>query len=607
MGSQGDSPAERSSGSAATLSVGEFVRLHHLRAPNLMWFLGAGASAAAGIPTAGQMILEFKRCLYCSEHNIPAAAVDLGDPVLRRRLERHFDEDPAYPCAGATNEYAVLFERTYPDEEDRRRHLHDAMVDATPSYGHLVLAALFRLGKAGVVWTTNFDHLIETAASRLFGTTARLTVADLERHDLAQRALTESRFPLLVKLHGDFHSARLKNTPAELQAQDARLRAALVEGCRRFGLAVVGYSGRDDSIMDTLVEALAAPSPFPHGLFWFVRHGERPPEWVTELLGHARATGAKAHLIEIEAFDELFGRLEGLFEFPAELRAIMEKARPARRLVASPVPGRGPGSFPAIRLNALPLLEVPRSARLVACSVANTGQAREAIKATGARALAARRAEGVIAFGSDADIRTAFEPFGITGMSLASVDPDRFSGADSADLGLCYDALATALGRERPLVALKRHRRRHVLVVPSNKTQDPALAPLRTALDRLSGQLPGTPLTWSEALKLRVEYRFDRCWLLVEPTVWVWRDRDPERRFDQERKRFIREHHVARYNPAWNTLLQAWVDVLTGGASTADLHAFGLAGEAGTDAHFSLGSQTAYCWSQTGNRPGSQT
>jgi hypothetical protein len=77
-----------------------------------MWLLGAGASAAAGIPTAGQMILEFKRRLYCSENNIPAAAVDLGDPVLRRRLERFFDEDPAYPRLGAADEYAVLFERT---------------------------------------------------------------------------------------------------------------------------------------------------------------------------------------------------------------------------------------------------------------------------------------------------------------------------------------------------------------------------------------------------------------------------------------------------------------------------------------------------------------
>src|SRR6266511_4340008 len=89
-----------------------------------------------------------------------------------------------------------------------------------------------------------------TPTSRLFGTTAKLTVADLERHELAQRALAESRFPLLVKLHGDFHSARLKNTTAELQEQAARLRQALLEGSRRFGLAVVGYSGRDQGRPD---------------------------------------------------------------------------------------------------------------------------------------------------------------------------------------------------------------------------------------------------------------------------------------------------------------------------------------------------------------------
>ncbi len=604
MGGRG-SAAEGSSRTAAALTVGEFVRLHHLRAPNLMWFLGAGASAAAGIATAGQMILEFKRRLYCSENNIPAPAVDLGDPVLRQRLERYFDDDPAYPRLGAADEYAVLFERTYPDEEDRRRYLDSAMVDATPSYGHLVLAALFRLGKASVVWTTNFDQLIETATSRLFGTTTKLTVADLERHERAQRALADLRFPLLVKLHGDFHSTRLKNTPAELQDQDAKLRAALLEGCRRFGLAVVGYSGRDDSVMDTLLAALAAPTPFPHGLFWFVRHGESPPERVAELLDRSHEAGVKAHLIEIEAFDELFGRLEGLFEFPADVRAVIEKARPSRRLVPSPVPSRGPGLFPAVRLNALPLLEVPRSARLVTCGIGDTGQAREAIKAADVQVLAARRTDGVIAFGSDVNIRKAFEPSGITGMGLASIELDRFHSPESADLGLCYDAITTALGRERPLVGLKR-RRRHVLVVPSNKTKDPALAPLRKALGKLSGQVAGTPLGWAEALKVRLEYRFCRCWLLLEPTVWVSRDPDPERRpdYDQQRMTFIREHHVRRYNREWNTLLQAWVDVLTGGASTIDLHAFGLTSEPGIDACFRLARQTAYCWSQPNDPAG---
>lgn len=43
-----------------TIGADDFARRFALRAGNLMWFLGAGASAAAGIPTAGDMIWEFK-------------------------------------------------------------------------------------------------------------------------------------------------------------------------------------------------------------------------------------------------------------------------------------------------------------------------------------------------------------------------------------------------------------------------------------------------------------------------------------------------------------------------------------------------------------------
>jgi hypothetical protein len=57
---------------------------------------------------------------------------------------------------------------------------------------------------------------------------------------------------------------------------------------------------------------------------------------------------------------------------------------------------------------------------------------------------------------------------------------------------------------------------------------------LRQELGRLSGRVPGTPLTWSEALKLRVEYRFARSWLLIEPTVWVWRLNWPSHRLGPE-------------------------------------------------------------------------
>jgi hypothetical protein len=38
------------------------------------------------------------------------------------------------------------------------------------------------------------------------------------------QALNDRALPLMVKLHGDFHSRALKNTSAELREQDARLR-----------------------------------------------------------------------------------------------------------------------------------------------------------------------------------------------------------------------------------------------------------------------------------------------------------------------------------------------------------------------------------------------
>lgn len=35
------------------MTIDEFLRVYPVRAPNLMWLLGAGAPAATGIPTAG--------------------------------------------------------------------------------------------------------------------------------------------------------------------------------------------------------------------------------------------------------------------------------------------------------------------------------------------------------------------------------------------------------------------------------------------------------------------------------------------------------------------------------------------------------------------------
>ena len=105
------------------LALDAFARLSAARSGRLMWFLGAGASASAGVPTAGQLIWQFKRFLYATQTSTPISAIDVADPAVRRRLQRHFDDLGQLPPPGDAEEYAAYFEAAYPDRADRRRML----------------------------------------------------------------------------------------------------------------------------------------------------------------------------------------------------------------------------------------------------------------------------------------------------------------------------------------------------------------------------------------------------------------------------------------------------------------------------------------------------
>ena len=207
------------------VSLDDFTRRFALRAKSLMWFLGAGASASAGIPTASDLIWEFKQKLFVSQRRVPRQAVeDLGSPAVRDQLQAHIDSLRRLPGRDSPDEYAALFESVYPAESDRSTFLASKIGGASPSYGHVVLGALMRAELTPLVWTTNFDPLVADACARVFGGTGDLTSVDLDRPHLGEEAVSSQRWPVEIKLHGDFRSKRLKNTPDELRQQDARLR-----------------------------------------------------------------------------------------------------------------------------------------------------------------------------------------------------------------------------------------------------------------------------------------------------------------------------------------------------------------------------------------------
>ncbi len=415
---------------APRMDLAELLRRHGSRAPGLMWLLGAGASAAAGVPTAFQMTWEFKRAIFCSEERVPLPACQqLKDPQVRERIQRHFT-GAGHPTLDDPDEYAHYFELAYRDEGDRRRYIDAKVKGAEPSFGHAALAALMLAGRARVVWSTNFDSCVETSAARAFESAGRLTVASLDNPLVAEQALTEERWPLHVKLHGDFRSRRLKNTVDELRDQDGRLRAALTAAARRLGLIVVGYSGRDASVMEAL-EAAAITDGYPAGLFWIHRAGTPPPPRVEALIAKAAAVGVDAAIVEAETFDEVLGDIvRQTPDLPDEVAATIEREAP--RLAAAPIPGAG-AAWPVIRTNALYVAEFPATCRRVQSPIGGVRELRDAVLAAGAadELLVARTRAGVLAFGADAALRRTWVMVLLGGVTSARLSS--FGGVDGVD------------------------------------------------------------------------------------------------------------------------------------------------------------------------------
>ncbi len=560
----------------------DFARRFSLRAKRLMWFLGAGASASAGLPTAMDMIWEFKQKLFVSQRRGSADAVaDLSQANVRARLQAHIDSLERLPRSEAPDEYAALFESVYPAESDRRAFLDAKLAGAKPSYGHMALATLMRGGQTRLVWTTNFDTLVADACAKIFDTTSALTTVALDAPELAERAIADERWPVEIKLHGDFRSRRLKNTDDELRHQDAQLRQALVDSCERDGLVVIGYSGRDNSIMDTLEEAVKRPSAFPAGLFWLHRGGGAPLQRVSRLLAHAVEIGVEASFVSFDNFDEVLRDLIRLID-GLETKTLDDFAMERPRW--SKVPNRqGHRGWPIVRLNAIPVVDVPNTCRRVACQIGGTAEVREAVEKAGVEVLAVRSQFGVLAFGADSDVRTAFESCGITEFDLHALETKRL-WHESTERGLLCDALIKALGRNRSLRLISGHRWH---LAPANP-RDAVWKPLQQLVGTLDGTIGGHPdLQWREGIIARLDWTHDRLWLLIEPRT-VFEGRTDENM--AAAANFSRERTVMRYNRELNQIIEFWTRHLAGDEN--EIRALNVGD--GVDAVFRLSSFNGY-------------
>lgn len=205
--------------------------------------LGSGVSGAARVPTGWAVVVDLIRRIARLE-----GAVCEPDPAQWYR-DAH-GEEPDYgrllDALGRTQPERSRLIRAYiePTEEERTLGLKQA------TEAHRAIAELVAGGYLRVIVTTNFDRLIETA---LRDAGIELTVIDSVDALRGSLPLVHTRCAV-VKLHGDYVDARIRNTAHELERYPGPINGLLDRILEEYGLVVCGWSGDWDPALRHALE-----------------------------------------------------------------------------------------------------------------------------------------------------------------------------------------------------------------------------------------------------------------------------------------------------------------------------------------------------------------
>ena len=250
--------------------------------------LGSGVSRSAKIPTGWEVTLDLTRKLAMMKGQN-------CDPDPEVWFKATFGEDADYARLlkevgkTAADRRAILktyFEAT---EEERLRG------EKLPTEGHKRIAELVSKGYIRVIVTTNFDHLIEDALRALGIEPVIISTPDAV---LGAPPLSHGN-PLIVKAHGDYLDARLKNTADELSHYEEPLDRLLDRIFDEFGVVVCGWSATWDVAMRNALERCKGHR---FATYW-TRTGSLTDE-------SKRLVGLRlAQVIEIKSADSFFSEL----------------------------------------------------------------------------------------------------------------------------------------------------------------------------------------------------------------------------------------------------------------------------------------------------------
>lgn len=205
--------------------------------------LGSGVSRGAGIPTGWEVLLDLIR-------KVAALKGEDCGPVPEQWYRAKTGKEPDYSdlleaLAKSPQERQQLlrgyFGPTAQEREEGRK---------TPGDAHRAVAELVRDGYFRVILTTNFDRLLERALEEC-GVIPTVISSPDQAADALPLAHSQAT---VIKLHGDYLDARLKNTASELARYEAPIVRLLDRVLDEYGLLVCGWSAECDDALRQAIE-----------------------------------------------------------------------------------------------------------------------------------------------------------------------------------------------------------------------------------------------------------------------------------------------------------------------------------------------------------------
>jgi hypothetical protein len=261
--------------------------------------LGAGASISSGIQSAYDCIWEWKKDIYLSQNpNASDFYKNIKTDAVRKSIQKWLDNEGKYPSLDSTEEYSFYAETAYPIADDRRKYFQSLTENKEPYIGYRILCLLAEHDIVKSVWTTNFDGLIVKSAFQNNLTPIEITLDNIDRIYSRNQSKKEL---LSIALHGDYKYTSLKNTVSELDSQNDTFINHLGRYHIDKNLIVIGYSGRDKSLMNAITEAFTQNGT---GRLYWCGYGEEIAPEVKELLEKVRETGREAFYVTTDGFDK---------------------------------------------------------------------------------------------------------------------------------------------------------------------------------------------------------------------------------------------------------------------------------------------------------------